>query len=338
VDPRTQVCITVDTEFSIAGTFAAPQERKPVAEPIVHCEVNGSEQGLGFLLQTFADFDIKATFFVEALNHCYFGDGPMRAISSRIVSSGQDVQLHVHPCWLYFRDPGWMDRLTTTRPNDSFIGRPMGEMVELFRMGMSAFARWELPPPIAFRTGNLQADSAIYRAASEVGLKVSSSVGLGGPAPPTEPRLRISGGRRRVEDVLELPVLSYKELPMGAIERHHLLTVTGTSYREAEHLLWAARNAGISPVVLLTHPFEYAKSADSDYVRLAVNRVNQKRLVKLCKFLKRHSDDFAAVSFAEGAPRWLEAKDFDAPTLRAPLTASVGRMIENKLNDWIWSY
>jgi hypothetical protein len=289
-------------------------------------------------LRTFADFDIKATFFVEALNYFYFGDGPMKAISSRIVASGQDVQLHVHPCWLYFRDPDWMDRLTTSRPNDSFVGRPKEAMVELFDLGMSAFARWELPRPIAFRTGNLQADSAIYRAAREVGLKVSSSVALGGPAPPAEPRLRITGGRRRVEGVLELPVLSYKELSMGAIERHHLLTVTGTSYPEAEHLLWAARNAGISPVVLLTHPFEYVKSADSDYVRLAVNRVNQKRLVKFCEFLQRHSDDFAAVSFADGATRWLEAEDFDAPALRAPLVASMGRMIENKLNDWIWAY
>jgi hypothetical protein len=224
------------------------------------------------------------------------------------------------------------------RPSDSCTGRPPEEIVEFLELGMSAFARWELPRPIAFRTGSLQADSGIYGAGRKVGLKISSSVGLGGPAPPSEPNLRISGGRRRVADVLELPVLTYRELAIGQLERNHLFTVTGTSFREAEHLLWAARAAGISPVVILTHPFEYAKSSDPDYARLRPNRVNQKRLRKLCEFVSRHSSDFVSVAFAEAAPRWLEEGDVSPPTLRAPLGAAVGRMIENKLNDWIWTY
>jgi peptidoglycan/xylan/chitin deacetylase (PgdA/CDA1 family) len=333
-----QVCITIDTEFSVAGAFTSPHTSKPVAEPLVNCEANGSEQGLGFLLNTFADFGIKATFFVEALNYCYFGDGPMKAIASRILASGHDVQLHVHPCWTYFRDPGWINRLNTTRPNDSFIGRPTEEIAEFLELGLSAFARWELPRPVAFRTGSLQADSAIYQAGREVDLKISSSVGLGGPFTPSEPELRISGGRRRIKGVLELPVLSYRELTIGPVHRHHLLTVTGTNFREAAHLLRAARAAGISPVVLLTHPFEYAKSSDPAYVHLVANQVNQRRLRKLCEFLCSHSDDFVAVTFAEGAPGWLADEDLDVPTLKAPFRASVGRMIENKLNDWIWNY
>jgi len=71
-----EVCITVDTEFSIGGNFKNP-ELSPVAEPIVLGAVDGKEHGLGFLLDSFSAFGVQATFFVEALQTAYFGDEPM---------------------------------------------------------------------------------------------------------------------------------------------------------------------------------------------------------------------------------------------------------------------
>jgi len=35
------------------------------------------KHGLGFLLETFSEFGVQATFFVEALQTAYFGDEPM---------------------------------------------------------------------------------------------------------------------------------------------------------------------------------------------------------------------------------------------------------------------
>src|SRR5712692_2837454 len=71
------VCITVDTEFSIGGNFCDP-EMAPIAKPIVLGAINGKEHGLGFILDSLAGFGIRATFFVEALQTAYFGDEPMR--------------------------------------------------------------------------------------------------------------------------------------------------------------------------------------------------------------------------------------------------------------------
>jgi hypothetical protein len=95
-----EVCITIDTEFSIGGNFEDPA-LAPVAEPIVLGSVGGREQGLGFLLDSLGEFGIRATFFVETLQTAYFGDEPMGGIARRIAAAGHDVQLHLHPCWLH---------------------------------------------------------------------------------------------------------------------------------------------------------------------------------------------------------------------------------------------
>ena len=52
-----EVSITIDTEFSIAGHFEKPDEYPPVSEPVVYGTVNGRDEGLGFMLETFDRFN-----------------------------------------------------------------------------------------------------------------------------------------------------------------------------------------------------------------------------------------------------------------------------------------
>jgi len=128
----TEVCITVDTEFSIGGNFEDP-ELAPIAEPIVLGTVSGNEHALGFLLDCLSEFRAQATFFVEALQTAYFGDEPMGGIARRIAQAGQDVQLHLHPCWLHY---------AARAPSDSCAGRSDAELDHFFQFGLSAFLRW----------------------------------------------------------------------------------------------------------------------------------------------------------------------------------------------------
>ena len=79
---RTEVCITIDTEFSVGGNFENP-ELHPVAEPMVLGEIDGKEHGLGFLLDSLSEFGMCATFFVEALQTAYFGYEPMGGFVGR---------------------------------------------------------------------------------------------------------------------------------------------------------------------------------------------------------------------------------------------------------------
>ncbi|MBM4254448.1 MAG: polysaccharide deacetylase [Deltaproteobacteria bacterium] len=333
----TEVCITVDTEFSIGGAFANPTANKPVGLQRVLCEVDEKEEGLGFLLDTFAAYGISATFFVEALNHCYFGDAPMQALAHRILASSQDVQLHLHPCWTTFRNPQWQTDLPRAQRSDSWVGLSADETYDLIQLGLQTFERWQLPRPIAFRTGNLQPTTAIYKAMAQLQIPLSSHI-----APPIhrspDPTFHLSGGRHWLHGVLELPVLSYIELRIGSWQRQHSFTVVATSVNEIDNLLWAARQHGISPIVILAHPFDFIKASDQQYVRIRRNRLNQDRLRHLCRFVHQHPRDFVSVSFRQGMDKWLQAQGTENPRLKVSPFGVVRRLAENSLNDLLWTY
>lgn len=324
---RTQVCITIDTEFSIGGAFADPAARRPIGAPNVTCEVGGREQGLGFLLESFARHGTAATFFVETMNAHWFGEGEMGGLVRRIVAAGQDVQLHLHPCWAAFGDPDWRETVSVAAPDDNCDGRSEAELRGLIEAGLDALERMGAPRPIALRTGNLRADRAVYGAMRASGLGIGSNIGLA-LSTPADPAIRLRGGRHRIEGVLEVPVLTY-----GPGER--LLTITGCSWGEIESLLRQARRERVETIVLLTHPFEFVKGDRLHPTRQRRNRINQQRLERLCAFIAAHPDDFESTSFSGAARRWLASPDAPEPRLAAPLPRVLARMIENKANDLV---
>ena len=331
---RTEVSITIDTEFSIAGAFSDPANHKPVGEEQVVCRIDGQEHGLGFLLETFARYGTSATFFVEALNTAYFGDGPMGAIVERILTAGQDAQLHLHPCWAFFRHEDWIERLKQESPSDRCDGRAVGELEALIGLGLEAFERWRAPRPIALRTGNLLADRTVYQAMARQGLRLASNLGVA-YQPPADPSLNLSGGRHWIDGVLELPILSYTQLAVGGRRWRRMLAITASSSGEIEALLWQARAAGISPIVVITHPFEFIKGGRAKGDKRQPNRINKARLERLCRFIAEHPDDFTSASFGAAGPAWLEAAPLDQPDLRAPLLPVLARMVQNKANDLV---
>lgn len=332
---RTEVCITIDTEFSIAGAFADPRNCRPVGEQVVRCALGDREEGLGFLLGSFAQAGIPATFFIEALQTCHFGDRPMGGIAERIAAAGHDLQLHVHPCWLHFRRPDW--QLDTAAANDASSGRSDEGLDEILSAGLDTFSRWGLDRPIAVRTGNLDIDLAVYRALKRFSIPISSSIN---PiiSPPREARLHLWSGRHWIEGVLELPVLTFRAMQLAKWTRRRALTITACSWPEIEGVLRQARKAGISPVVILTHPGEFIKRRDLQYRDIRPNRVNQRRLLRLLQFLRGHPEDFAAVSMRERAAEWLAEGAAANSLLPGGTARAVGRMIQNFVNDHVWAY
>lgn len=326
-----EVCLTVDIEFDIAGAFVRPYYARPLGEPHVYCPAGGRENGLAFLLDTFARYDIRATFFVEVAQVAYFSDAPMGRVVERIRAAGHDVQMHLHPCWSAFHDPDWRARLQSVPPNDHCDGRTLSDLVGMIEEGLGVFTRWGLPRPIAFRSGNLRSDRTLYRALSECGIAVSSSIGLA-IAPPAEPELQLTGGRTWIEGVLELPVLTYRELAIGRWRRNRLLTIAAASSRESIALLRQALQTNAGPVIIITHAFEYIHGAmRSGQAR--PNGMTQRRLTEFCAFLRENRDTFSSVTFAQAHESWLAAGPIDGTVLRPPLPAVLRRMFENKLAD-----
>lgn len=328
---RTRVCITIDTEFSIAGAFSDPSLR-PVAEPMVDCDVAGRSEGLGFLLSTFKRHDIPATFFVETLNRYYFRHDPMAAIAHRIHDEGHEIQLHLHPCWSVFQHEDWRERVRAAPRQDDFVGRSEAETLGMLRQGMATFCDWRLPPPRVFRAGNLQHDDALYRAQARSGIPYSSHIGLA-VFDSGDPRYTLYAGRHERHGVVECPVLTYSDWRIG--RRRHLktLTIAGVIFSEMKALLEQANRAGISLVVILTHPFDYIQSRDVNLRHARRHGIAQGRLSALCQYLNRNRDRFMPSGMAEAAAEPSPPAEPHNPLLTGRRPHSVIRMAAQAAYD-----
>ncbi len=169
------------------------------------------------------------------------------------------------------------------------------------------------------------------------GLQIGSNLGLAIYSP-IDDALRFFGGRHWIEGIMELPVLTYRQPSLGIGATRRNLSITASSGREMRALLWQAHRAGISPVVLLTHPFEFVKRDGPTFERLRRDRVNQERLGELCRFIADNSASFSAVSFSQGMAGWLEAGKSGNSSLSVSATAVASRMAENWLNTNLWWY
>lgn len=295
--------------------------------------MNGKEESLGFLLDTFDRYNITASFFVECANYFYFGDEPMQSVVSRLQAARQDIQLHVHPVWLNFcKDP----QLGTFPRQDDCSGQDFDELKRVFSACIDIFRRWVGHTPLAIRTGSLRADENVYRVMQDLGILMSSNVALG-VYQPKEPQLCHSSGRHLVHGVMEIPVFSYMDGISAGSGNKKSLQITSCSWPEMRYLLWKARKSGVENIVILTHPFEYIKKSDFQYSKLTRNRVNQKRLQNLCEFVQQHSQDFVAADFTSQYHSW-KASELNQDTIAIPSIYAVGRKLHNRLNDVLWRY
>src|SRR5205814_7766101 len=138
----------------------------------------------------------------------------------------------------------------------------------------------------------------VYRAMRKAELFIASNLG----APQgwqDDPPLQPQGPRTVIDGVVEVPVFSYLDMAIGSYRHRRCLTITGCSRSEIGSILREAERRQISPVVILTHPREFAKVADMRFERVRRNRVNQGRFAWLCRFLDRHRDRFTTVRFQD---------------------------------------
>jgi hypothetical protein len=328
---RTRVLITVDTEFSIGGAFDRQNGAvEPLGAQNVFCMVDGVSEGLGFILDTLGSYSLVASFFVETMQTAYFGDAPMRDVTQHIRSSGHDIQLHLHPVWMYFDKTDWRRRLEVEVPSDELCGRPVDLLVSWLQRGIGTFGRWDLPPPLAMRAGNLRVDRNVYRAMSRTGMKIGSNIGRG-VFDPVEPALRCNGGIHRIDGIIELPVLSYVGMQWPR-RRLKSLTIAGSSTPELIHLLEHAHRTCYPCVVLLTHCHEFVKGRLPHAI--AANTLTQSRLRLLCRFLADHSDRFEVTSIGALANASELHPSSSDPLFDVPTSIALRRMFENKLNDY----
>ena len=330
---RTQVCITVDTEFSIAGAFRE-REAVPVAGQRVWCVNDGQSHGLGFMLNCFRQYGITATFFVEVLNKLYFKHDPMREIAEQLHTAGHDVQLHLHPCWTIFQHDDWRERVRIpVEPGvDSFFGRAEDESLRLMEVGLETFHTWQLPTPTVFRSASLHHDDALYRAQARAGIPYSSHIGVA-VFNKNDTNYRLYSGRHVRHGVIESPILTFRDWAVAGKTHLKTLTITGSSFAETRTLLEQAHREGMEQVVILTHPFEYVHWINRPSIKLRRHHLNQRRLTKLCEFLSKNTDRFSTCGMATAASMPMRAESSRNDLLKSGVLMAVPRMVEQAAYD-----
>jgi hypothetical protein len=325
------ICLTVDVEFTVNNALTQP-EREPLGAGWVDGAADGRSHGLGFLLDCLDRHGLKGTFFTEVFNTYHFGDAPMGEIIRRVQAHGQDIQLHLHPVWLYFRFPAWREALSREpRPRDIFTDRDADEIAAWLADGAGILERLSGTRPIAFRSGNLNVGRVLYAGMRQADLHLASNIGVG-LSEPVEPELRFYTGVQHIDGVTEIPVTTYRAPLPG--NRLLLLTATGSAFAEMRAVLEGAHRRGIGPVVVLLHPHDFRVAlADggNGSIRYRPDPVRQSRLERLCAHLAAHPERYRVTTFAEAAERWHRATGTENPLLNGSLGGLGARFIENKL-------
>jgi hypothetical protein len=334
--PITDVILTIDIEFTIAGAFAQPDRLRPVGPPSVLGLAGGQELGLGFILDTLRRHGATATFFVETLNTAHFGLQPMGEIALRIKEAGHDVQLHLHPCWLTFEDAEALRQARACAPSDACGSLSVEALVRVIQRGQQVFAAWGLPPPQALRTGGFSVSRQVYTAQKLTNIPLASNI-CAAVEPPADPALHLQNGRHLLEGVIEAPALSFVDRRWRGRPHLRPLQVTACSAAELQSALSAANEAGLDTLVAVTHAFEFFKRRTAlDYAQIRPNWINQRRLEALCDHVNRHPTRFRWASFGQREAAWARAPNAAQREVRGSGAQALWRMAENGLNDRLW--
>lgn len=332
---RTSVVLTVDVEASIAGGIDHyAQGFRPVIDQWVAGNVGGRSEGLGFIIRTLQERGLHGTFFVEAAQAHYFGAAAMGRYVEQLQHAGQDVQLHVHPCWFCFHD-GAPDLTRLVGDSCATIAEPLLEA--FFRDCMATYRGWTGHDPVALRTGSFSTGSAVYRVMQRLGIPLSSNLAVA-LYQPVEPEYRLTGGSALIAGIREYPCTCFQDRRGIGRTRLRPLQVTSCSLRELIAIIERAWACGYDTVVVLTHPFEYFKVPNRkarkawNFEVLTPNRTVQGRLRGLCDHLLEHQDRFEVCTFADLARRPPQVQISPQPLGNSPLQ-SWARTLENVLSD-----
>jgi peptidoglycan/xylan/chitin deacetylase (PgdA/CDA1 family) len=325
--PKTKVVLTVDTEPSVAGAFQESQVYTPLIHEPIAGQIGGKSEGLGFVVEALSWYGLVATFFVETVHTRYFSDTLMGSYVDQMLRAGQDVQLHLHPCWLAFED-GRFDR--NTRVTDSCRELETDRLVSLIEAGAERIGAWTGRRPRGMRSGNFSTSRSVFEAMRQAGLDYASNICLAVDRP-LEPELAVEGGVHDFAGIRELPVTCFADVGPAGRGRLRPMQVTALTAHEQIRLLNAAHDQKNQVVVIVTHPFEFIKKRDFRYSDIRPNRMIQNRFRRLCAFLSVNSDRFEVVSLGLAAAALDSSQRWTQLTGNA-LSATV-RAAANALND-----
>ena len=291
-----KVYITVDVEYAgmahIGGAKAAQ-----IPDASMECVVDGKSMGLSYVVALLARHGLKGTFFVEPMARYHFGEKALARTVEILLAAGQDVQLHLHPAWLTFKDgKPHSDRLLDYSP---------AEQQDLIGAGRAALESMGARI-VAFRAGGFAADDRQYDALRGLGIPLSSSYCLGY----RDQGCAIAGYGDRNDaftaaGIREIPASSYRIRDPRKLLGYACkpFQVGSTSSANVRRVVEAARRAGMDSLSLLLHNFEFAdrKEDDWSWKPIRANAAVARHFEATCAYLADPRGRWRVSTFAAAA-------------------------------------
>jgi len=248
----------------------------------IGCCIYGGGHGLPYVLEACRKYDVRATFFVEAMGATRWGADYLKEICSLIMSDGHEIQLHIHPAVAVL--PGFCDELDVMwriREQDQAM---------LIENGLAILVECGCNRPVAFRAGSLAANEATLRAMETNGIYIGSNRDLDLK---TSIESKLNDSFPIINDIsvngkiVDLPVSVFKSpLPWLDGQYRHL-EICAVSVLETKSVLTGFKNAGYSCVTFLSHPSEFFTARSGGYRPI---RKNCRRLEWLLQMVSSDDD------------------------------------------------
>lgn len=281
---KTLLLLTVDTEASLVGLQPLPPES------MVYGRFGSSVYGIERIMACCEEHEVRATFFISALEALHFGDDHVRRMCDVALERGHDVQLHTHPVWR----PEVEGRKALTSLN-------YDEQLETIRLGADIFRRCCDVPLLAHRAGGLWLNADSVRALEALGIPIDASVAVGFHDYGLGEGRVAANVPRRLGALTEVPVTTFAQMRFRSWELPRNFDINADSNGEMRFVLDRAVAEGVSAVSLLMHSFSFVgRNAESTDFWPAPSE-----LIKFEQFLDHVSgrDDIEVVTFRQLAER-----------------------------------
>lgn len=296
--PKPNVFITIDTEHSIGGAFADPALKPVGNDKRIYGRVDGKEYGIPLIMDIADRYGIPLTFFVEVLNKYYFGEDETREVCEYILGRGHDVQLHLHPNYLNFKE----EKPEAQRYRDNMSAYSLEEQTTLIGEGKELLTRYCERPPVAFRAGNYGADVNTLKALKANGILIDSSYNAAFPKHSRRIHAAQLNDAIEIEGVWELPITNFIEKVPLIGRRFKPLDLNGVSFLEMQSVIdQTYRGQGPGNLTFILHSFSFVRALNAQYSRCKVRHYVVKRFEKLCGLLQERQNDLACWNMADFA-------------------------------------
>jgi hypothetical protein len=267
-------------------------------------------------MKRFKEYDLRASYFVEALSVGVIGAATMREVIDTIQEQGHPVELHAHTEWL----PWIPDSPCPAADCQHFDQLSLEQQTRVIERGMQYLSECGVREVHAFRAGNCTPNLDTLAALARVGIEFDSSFNI------SYTRNGLDRGRMmhptQIGRICEVPVSWF----IDGLRRYRPAHIAACSVAELSHALLQAWHEAWPAFVILLHGFDMLTQA-----RTGPDKRMVVRFETLCRFLADNRDKFRTVTFADVTPA--DLLDSGAPhrPLRSSLRRTASRYTEQLL-------